>query len=119
MLEADSETLATSRPGIFAAGDAVTGPESVVKAIATGRQAAISIDKYLGGEGILKVEEIVIKEPTSRQTFSERLAERKRPVVPTLPSPQRISGFDEVELGLTEEMALAEGERCWRCDLEQ
>ncbi|MDH5696042.1 MAG: FAD-dependent oxidoreductase [Dehalococcoidia bacterium] len=119
VLEVDSETLATSKLGIFAAGDAVTGPASVIKAIADGRQAAISIDKYLGGEGKLRVEEIEIKEPTSRHTFRERLAERSRPIPPTIPSAQKISSFDEVELGLTEEMAMAEGERCWRCDLEQ
>jgi pyruvate/2-oxoglutarate dehydrogenase complex dihydrolipoamide dehydrogenase (E3) component len=119
VLETDSKTLATSRPGIFAAGDAVTGPASVVEAIGAGRKAAISIDKYLGGEGMLKVEEIKVKEPTSRHTFLERLKERSRPTVPTIPPAQRVLSFDEVELGLTEEIAMAEGERCWRCDLEQ
>jgi NADPH-dependent glutamate synthase beta subunit-like oxidoreductase/ActR/RegA family two-component response regulator len=119
VLETDSKTLATSRPGIFAAGDAVTGPASVVEAIGAGRKAAISIDKYLGGEGMLKVEEIKVKEPTSRHTFLERLKERSRPMVPTIPPAQRVLSFDEVELGLTEEIAMAEGERCWRCDLEQ
>jgi len=119
VIQADPETLATSRPGIFAAGDAVTGPVSVIEAIGAGKKAAISIDKYLGGEGILKVEPIEVKEPTSRHTFRERLAEKSRPIVPTIPLAQRTSSFDEVELGLTEEMAMAEGERCWRCDLEQ
>jgi NADPH-dependent glutamate synthase beta subunit-like oxidoreductase/ActR/RegA family two-component response regulator len=119
VLETDSKTLATSRPGIFAAGDAVTGPASVVEAIGAGRKAAISVDKYLGGEGMLKVEEIKVKEPTSRHTFLERLKERSRPMVPTIPPAQRVLSFDEVELGLTEEIAMAEGERCWRCDLEQ
>jgi NADPH-dependent glutamate synthase beta subunit-like oxidoreductase/ActR/RegA family two-component response regulator len=119
VVETDAKTQATSRPGVFAAGDAATGPASVIEAIAGGRKAAIAIDRYLGGEGILKVEPIEIKEPTSRHTFRERLAERNRPVTPAIPSEQRISTFDEVELGLTEEMAMAEGERCWRCDLEQ
>ena len=119
VVETDAKTQATSRPGVFAAGDAATGPASVIEAIAGGRKAAIAIDRYLGGEGILKVEPIEIKEPTSRHTFRERLAERNRPVTPAIPSEQRISTFDEVELDLTEEMAMAEGERCWRCDLEQ
>jgi NADPH-dependent glutamate synthase beta subunit-like oxidoreductase/ActR/RegA family two-component response regulator len=119
VVETDAKTQATSRPGVFAAGDAATGPASVIEAIAGGRKAAIAIDRYLGGEGILKVEPIEIKEPTSRHTFRERLAERNRPVTPAIPSEQRIPTFDEVELGLTEEMAMAEGERCWRCDLEQ
>jgi NADPH-dependent glutamate synthase beta subunit-like oxidoreductase len=119
VLESDAKTLATSRPGIFAAGDAVTGPASVVDAIGAGRKAAISIDKYLGGEGLLKVEEIKVKEPASRHTFLERLKERKRPVIPAIPPAKRVSSFDEVELGLTKKTAMAEGERCWRCDLEQ
>jgi NADPH-dependent glutamate synthase beta subunit-like oxidoreductase/ActR/RegA family two-component response regulator len=119
VVETDAKTQATSRPGVFAAGDAVTGPASVVEAIGAGRKAAIAIDQFLGGKGILKVEPIEVKEPSSRHTLSERLAERSRPAAPMLPSAERIFSFDEVELGLTEDIAKAEGERCWRCDLEQ
>ena len=119
VLETDAKTLATSRPGVFAAGDVVTGPASVIKAIADGKQAAVSIDKYLGGEGILKVEPIEIIEPTSRHTYRERSVKKEPPEAPAIPPSQRISNFDEVELGLTEEIAIAEGQRCWRCDLEQ
>ena len=39
--------------------------------------------------------------------------------MPSLPIKDRLRGFDEVELGLSEEMAMAEGQRCWRCDLEE
>jgi len=119
VLETDSKTLATSRTGIFAAGDVVAGPASVVEAIGAGKKAAISIDRYLGGEGLLKVEEIKVKEPTSRHTFLERLKERKRPVVPEIPPAKRVTSFDEVERGLAKKTAMAEAERCWRCDLEQ
>ena len=119
VVEVDSKTLATSKPGVFAAGDAVTGPASVVEAIGAGKQAAISIDKYLGGEGIIEEEPIEVKEPTSRHTFRERLKEKERPEVPTIPLAQRVSSFDEVETGLTKEAAMAEGQRCWRCDLEE
>ena len=45
--------MAASRNGVWAGGDAVTGPSSVIEAIAAGRKAAISIDKYLGGKGII------------------------------------------------------------------
>ena len=119
VLETDSKTLATSRTGIFAAGDVVTGPASVVEAIGAGKKAAISIDSYLGGEGLLKVEGIKVKEPASRHTFLERLKERKRPVIPAIPPAKRVTSFDEVERGLAKKTAMAEGERCWRCDLEQ
>ena len=120
IVETDADTLTTSKAGVFAAGDVVLGPASVVEAVAQGKKAAVSIDKYLGGKGVLPVKELKVKEITSRNTFLERLAqERKRVVMPTLPIQDRLSGFSEVELGLTEEMAVAEGQRCWRCDLEE
>lgn len=50
-LEVDTDTLATSREGVFAGGDVVTGPALVIDAMASGRKAAESIDKYLGGKG--------------------------------------------------------------------
>jgi NADPH-dependent glutamate synthase beta subunit-like oxidoreductase len=51
LFEVDPVTLQTSREGVFAAGDAVTGTASVIKAIASGRKAAISVDRFLGGSG--------------------------------------------------------------------
>ncbi|NIN66841.1 MAG: FAD-dependent oxidoreductase, partial [Anaerolineae bacterium] len=50
-LEVDPETLATSVPGVFAAGDVVTGPKTVIEGIAAGRQVALGMDRYLGGSG--------------------------------------------------------------------
>jgi NADPH-dependent glutamate synthase beta subunit-like oxidoreductase len=120
IIETNTDTLTTSKTGVFAAGDVTLGPASVVEAVAQGKKAAISIDKYLGGEGILWIKEIKIKELTSRNTFLKRLAEEhKRVLMPMLAIQDRLPGFDEVELGLTEEMAIAEGKRCWRCDLEE
>jgi NADPH-dependent glutamate synthase beta subunit-like oxidoreductase len=120
VLVADAETMTTSQKGVFSAGDSVVGPASVVEAVRTGKKAAISIDKYLGGKGVLPIEEVKIKEPTSRHTFIERWSrEGKRVEMPSLPVEKRLRGFDEVELGLTEKMAVAEGQRCWRCDLEE
>jgi NADPH-dependent glutamate synthase beta subunit-like oxidoreductase len=120
VLVADAETMTTSQKGVFSAGDSVVGPASVVEAVRTGKKAAISIDKYLGGKGVLPIEEVKIKEPTSRHTFIERWSrEGKRVEMPSLPVEKRLQGFGEVELGLTEKMAVAEGQRCWRCDLEE
>ena len=116
----DTETLATSKKGVFAAGDAVTGPASVVQAVALARTAAVAIDKYLGGNGILPFEELKLKDLTSRETFVQRWTrESKRVEMPTLAVKDRLKGFGEVELGLSQEMAIAEGQRCWRCDLEE
>jgi NADPH-dependent glutamate synthase beta subunit-like oxidoreductase len=117
---ADAETMATSQKAVFSAGDAVIGPASVVEAVRTGKKAAISIDKHLGGKGVLPIVEIKVKEPTSRDTFIQRWArESKRVEMPRLPIEDRLRGFDEVELGLSEKMAIGEGKRCWRCDLEE
>jgi hypothetical protein len=118
VLEADPDTLATSRERVFASGNVITGLTSVIDAIGSGKKAAISIDKYLGGAGILKVEEIKIEEPTSRHTFIERMEEKKRPELPIL-SIEKVQQLGEEEVGLSEEEAIIEGKRCWRCDLEQ
>jgi hypothetical protein len=118
IIEVDSNTLATSRPGIFATGDAILGPTSVVHAIGSGKKAAISIDKYIGGNGELPIEEIEFRGPTSRQTFLERQKPRRRPKLPKYSKSELIK-FGQDEPGLTQDMAIAECQRCWRCDLKE
>jgi NADH-quinone oxidoreductase subunit F len=117
VLQVDIDTLAATREGVFAGGDCVTGPASVIEAIAAGRQAAISIDKYLGGTG--PIDEILAP-PEGEAVLPElEEAERYRPHMPCLPLSQRYGGFAEVELGFTPEMAIEDAERCLRCDLEE
>ncbi|HJX70138.1 MAG TPA: FAD-dependent oxidoreductase, partial [Dehalococcoidia bacterium] len=118
VLEVDG-SLATSREGVFAAGDAVLGPASVIEAIAQGKKVAVSIDKYLGGSGVLQTEKAPPESPIARADLVERMKERKRPTMPCISMDARVNSFSEVELGLTEEMAIEEGKRCLRCDLEQ
>ncbi len=113
---ADAETLKTSREGVFVAGDAFTGPASVVEAIGAGRRVALEIDRFLGGKGELPLPERDW-EKAARPTFIEREAEKKRVKMPCADPKERIKGFAEVELGLKEEDALYEANRCWRCDL--
>ena len=115
-IETDPDTLATSIEGVFAGGDAVTGPASVIEAIAAGRQAAISIDKYLGGSGVI---DEVLAPPEEAVGALEEAEEKRRPLMPTLPLEQRTGDFSQVELGYSEEMAIEEAERCLRCDLEE
>lgn len=113
-IQVNRDTLETSQPGVFAAGDATTGPASVVEAMAAAKKAAIAIDKYLGGDGILPVDDTRIEvEGLPPKTAMD---ERKRAEMPCLSLEQRLRGFDELELGLTQEMARDEGERCWSCD---
>lgn len=118
-LEVDTDTLATSRKGIFAGGDAVTGPSSVIEAIAAGRQAAISIDKYLGGQG--EIDEVLAPPEGEIAPFDteEIEGEKYRPPMDMLPIDKRIRGFAQVELGFSEAKAIEEAKRCLRCDLEE
>ena len=115
-IEVNPETLATSRHGVFAGGDAKNGPASVIEAIADGRQAATSIDKYLGGKG--EIDE-VLAPPEELKVPLEEVLEEGRSEVPTLPLAERLKSFKLVELGLDEKMAIREAKRCLRCDLEE
>lgn len=116
IIQVDLDTLATSKEGVFAGGDVVTGPASVIEAIAAGRQAAISIDKYLGGSGDIAE---TLAPPEETATPLEEAEEKRRPHMSTLPVEQRTKDFSQVELGYDDEMAIEEANRCLRCDLEE
>jgi NADH-quinone oxidoreductase subunit F len=113
--EVDPQTLQTNKKGVFAGGDAVTGPATVVEAIAAGKKAAEMIDRYLRG-----LELTVGKEesrPMMKLTDEEIQAIEKEPRqrMPKLPLEKRAGNFDEVELGFSEEAAVEEAKRCLRC----
>jgi len=115
--ETDPNSLTTGREGVFAGGDAVTGPATVIEAIAAGRKAAVSIDKYLGGSGII---DEALAPPEELETLPEiEEGERLRVSLPTLALSERLGGFAEVELALRKEAAIEEAKRCLRCDLEE
>jgi NADPH-dependent glutamate synthase beta subunit-like oxidoreductase len=117
-LRVDPRTLRTSREGVFAGGDLVTGPYTVVNAIAAGKKAALVIDRYLRGEPL--EEPPAIRRP---QVFVEPAAGAEsfdgapRAVPPTLPVESRMKNSAEVELTLSAEEAARESCRCLRCDL--
>ncbi|MCE5265134.1 MAG: FAD-dependent oxidoreductase [Deltaproteobacteria bacterium] len=110
----DSGSLTTSKKGIFAGGDAVTGPSTIIEAIAQGRLACASIDRFLGGTGI-------IPEALSAETAVEppEAAPQgtKRPGTRTIPIKRRRSTFDPVEQTYRKGEASAEASRCLSCDL--
>ncbi|MBM2825612.1 MAG: BzdV protein [Dehalococcoidales bacterium] len=116
-IQVDSETLATSTPGVWAGGDVASGPASVIEAIAAGRKAAVSIDKYLGGEGV--IDEELTKERLVGMSVGreEDFADRIRVKMPCLTIKQRMGNFNEVELGLNEPLAVAEAKRCFQCGI--
>ncbi len=114
-------TMAATRPGVFAAGDSVSGTAFVVEAVASGHKAAASIQRYLQGEALEskpKPELPVVKlnrEEAQARALETRARPGPRVPVPELPVEMRRAGFDEVERGYTEELAQAEAARCLAC----
>jgi NADPH-dependent glutamate synthase beta subunit-like oxidoreductase len=116
----DGKTLQTSRPGVFAAGDVVTGPNTVIEAIAAGKKTAIMIDHYLKGEQLDQQAELdlphVYIEPLEIE--DEKTSEIGRVETPRASVDWRKRNFAEVEVSLSIEEAMCEAKRCLRCDLE-
>ena len=118
-IKADSVTLMTSVPGIFAGGEAVTGPSMIVKAIAQGKRAAFHIDRWLLGKPLEGDEfapmlPVMDKERVlSRQTAYPSVCVERR----AKPSHLRVNDFGEVQEPLTEEEALASASNCLNCGI--
>ena len=138
-IQADPVTLQTSLPWVFAGGDAVYGPKTVIEAIAAGKRAAESIDRYLdlldskAGHSSKWLTEIKTNDDKNGQVskgkiqgmdemqISERpmseaeLVPKPRQIMPVLSKKECIRNFSEVELGFLEEQAIAEAQRCLAC----
>jgi heterodisulfide reductase subunit A-like polyferredoxin len=112
-IKVDPVTLETSLPGVFAGGEVESGPSTAIASIATGKRAAVSIDRYLRSEDLKVGREKEIK--LVEEVPKEGVEKKARQVMPILPVEKRIRGFDEIETGFTEEMALQEAERCLKC----
>jgi NADH-quinone oxidoreductase subunit F len=119
-VKADSSTLLTNRPGVFAAGDVVTGPNTVIDAIADGKKAAVMIERYLKKQPMLQPAEPrlprVYVEPASVGEGEELSTDRAE--TPRAPADWRKRNFAEVEVSLSIDEATCEAHRCLRCDLE-
>jgi NADPH-dependent glutamate synthase beta subunit-like oxidoreductase len=115
-IKADPVTLATPAKGVFAGGDAVTGAATVIQAMAAGRKAAKSIDKYFKGEPLDQGREGegIYESKLIVDTWS--IYQEPRTAVPTLPVAKRKGNFKEVETGLSREAAIKEAKRCLSCD---
>lgn len=109
-------TYATSQAGIFAAGDVVKGSSSIIEAIAAGKKAAISINRYLKGQSLKENgegEEVVSVERVLKEKgFVEQKA---RVEISALPIEKRRSTFREIEKVLEEKEAIQEAKRCLAC----
>ncbi|HRT62087.1 MAG TPA: NADH-ubiquinone oxidoreductase-F iron-sulfur binding region domain-containing protein [Syntrophales bacterium] len=115
----DETTSQTKNPKFFAGGDAVTGPSTVIKAIAAGHRAADDIDAYIRK----KNGEPAYEPPPEEQiqiplVIDEETEERPQARMPELEADFRIRNFAEVELGFKKDVAILEAARCLRCDAE-
>ena len=136
-LEADDKTLSTTVDGVFAAGDAVTGPSSIAEAIGTGRRAAIGLECYLTGRPIEEIKSISLDEKARIRIEAYEESERDQPPqkvvgydevlnpdyydkenrVPRarVPQSEAMGGFKEINGGYEREEAVREASRCFHC----
>ena len=112
-MNVDPLTLQSDDPDIFAGGDAARGPRTVIEAIADGKQAAISIDRFILGRDLRLGRDQVF--PTITDPQKEVYNKIGRVQMPRLDPQARIKCFDEVQKGLTEKMVLEEAKRCISC----
>jgi NADPH-dependent glutamate synthase beta subunit-like oxidoreductase len=118
-IQVNTATTETSVSGVFAAGDAVTGPATVIEAIGGGKRAAESIHRYLSGMPQPKMPPV----PSRRgriewlEVPASTKMTLKRPDMPLLNIDRRRTTFQQVELGYSENMAREEARRCLRCDI--
>jgi len=114
-LVVNPETLQTNQPWIFAGGDVITGPATVIEAVEAGKRAAHYMAKYLKGEELPEewIEEPPIGTHWTETSGDEPVKNRMKPA--TSPMEDRLSGFEEVSLLVDEETAREEAARCLDC----
>ncbi len=123
-IEVNSETLQTSNPKVFAGGDVVLGPSTIIAAMGQGRRAAESIDKFLRKKPLTDYKTHIVRlevlrgesfRPHSYSKTYKEIPKAERESIQKLDPLSRIKTFEEVELGFTEEQAIREASRCLNC----
>ncbi len=117
-VEVDSDTLETSAPGVFAAGDAVIRPWLAVEVMALGRKAARSIDRYLKGQDLREGRDFAVEGAyeTKLETDVEGEERVDRVATRQMKPQERVRSFVECDLGMDEAQALKEASRCLKCE---
>ena len=110
----DPQTLMTTAPGVFAAGDIAFGPRLIISAVADGKKAAEEIDRYLRGPAWKPKPRYVQITVLDDHQMAQEYDEYSRLSVPTIALDRR-TGIAEVEVGYTEEQARMEATRCLKC----
>ena len=113
-LKINADTLMTTAPGIFAAGDIAFGPRLIINAVADGKKAATEIDKFLRGPDWKPKDKFVQITVLDHHEMAAHYDEYSRLTVPALPIERR-TGVAEVETGYSEEQARTEASRCLQC----
>ena len=124
MPKVDKVTMMSTRPGVFFGGDAAWGPENIIKAVAHGHHAALSIDLYCQGKALTE------RPPPGFNIFSQKMgihewsyknsyASTHRVAVPHAEKARALRNLRvEVELGYDDQLAAREAERCLNCDVQ-
>jgi NADPH-dependent glutamate synthase beta subunit-like oxidoreductase/ferredoxin/Pyruvate/2-oxoacid:ferredoxin oxidoreductase delta subunit len=117
LVEVDEFSFNTSREGVFAAGDAVSGTSSVIKAIASGRKAAVALDMFMGGSG--NIDEKLAPEEELKVSIGKRegFAALTRCEDNLITPEERLKNFERVVADLDENVVECEAKRCLQCDL--
>lgn len=107
----------TDKEGVFAAGDLVYGTKAVIDAIASGRNVASEIDKYLGGSG--SIDEVLLEKEIANPKIGKMdgFAKIKKSIPSILQAEDRLDNFALVDFGLAKEQSQQEADRCLQCDL--
>ncbi|MHB9099319.1 MAG: NAD(P)-binding protein, partial [Syntrophales bacterium] len=116
-IDSDAVTFQTTIPGVFSGGDVVTGPQTVVKAVFAGKEAAVSIDRFLKGEEVAAGRAKDWTKGLADKADVSKVAKVSRVSYPLVEPKERKSDFREVGLGLTEEEAVREASRCLACGI--
>jgi NADPH-dependent glutamate synthase beta subunit-like oxidoreductase len=117
LIKVNSETLQTDIRGLYAGGDFVSGPASVIDAVGAGRKAAISIDVFLGGDGNIEFNQNLDDSFDMFIGREEGFNKLNRMYAELIDPDQRVDSFVGVEQTLNENNALCEASRCLQCDL--
>ncbi len=113
-IKIDPNTVMSTAPGIFAAGDIAFGPRLIISAVADGKKAAEEIDRYLQGAAWKPRPKYVQITVLDHHQMAEEYDEYSRLSVPVIPIDRR-TGITEVESGFTEGQARMEASRCLKC----
>jgi len=114
-VDVNATTYATGREGVFAGGDIQTGPWVAIGAVAAGREAAESIERYLDGRDMAEGREPMDKDNPRYRPIPPDILSKNRARMPELALEKRKGNFDEVELGYDKEAGREEADRCLNC----